>query len=44
MSSFYYCHDCNRDVDLKIESISALKGINKICKECGGTNWEVQND
>lgn len=50
MSSFYFCHDCKKAVDLKIgsklqkynSSYITYDGI-KICKECNGTNWEVRN-
>ena len=47
MSNFYYCNDCKKAVDLK----NIFNGFgpkrqdlsDKVCKECGGTNWEVRS-
>lgn len=48
VSSFYYCHDCKREVDLKNKSIQRIYFGNedniKICSECGSTNWVTMVD
>jgi len=39
MSNFYWCSDCKKDVDL-IEKIKIFR--EQVCKECGGSNWEIK--
>jgi len=41
MSSFYYCNDCKKAVDLKMHDTQKYYGLMQVCKECASANWKA---